>query len=348
MVGRTHLSVALVARLIFAATSVAAPSQDPPRPETVLIGCVAQYTWIPLKVAEKKGFFKDENLDVRVLVFPNARAMSDAFCRREHHTHMSASRVGDLVYRAALGYPVSLVCETASSQGMDKIILKPAYSGLDDPKLRGKRIACELRTMSHYFLAAALQQAGLQLNDFELADMAGQEAANAFVRGTVDAAVTWEPAATFAHQRGHGKEAVTTADIKGGMPEGLCAQDYLIRRYPDIVVKVLNAWFRAYEWGKDNEAESLEVARKELFFRSRVEERDLRYYRDLVHLHDAKTIAERMKAGGPLHAFCQDVLGFYERTGEIRSSEAKLQAYLDQSLMINRDLCKQALPGAEK
>ncbi len=345
MASRTHI-LAFLASLLVASAGIGAQAQDPPRPETVLIGCVAQYTWTPLVVAREKGFFEDENLDVRVLVFPNARAMSNAFRRRGHHTHLSASRVGDLVYQAARGDPVSLVCETASSRGMDKIILKSQYSGLDDPKLRGKRIACELRTMSHYFLMVALRQVGLQLSDFELADMAGQEAANAFVRGTVEAAVTWEPAATFAHERGHGREAVTTADIKGGMPEGLCAQDYLIRRYPDIVVKVLRAWFRAIEWGKGHEDEYLDIARKKLFFRSRVDERELRYYRDLVQFYDGKAIAERMKAGGPLYVYCQDVLNFYERIGEIPSSEAKLQAYLDQGLMINGELYLQALPGA--
>ncbi len=328
------------------ARGAAAQSERAARPETILIGCVAQYTWTPLVAAQEMKFFEEENLNVRVLVFPSARAMANAFCRPEHHTHLSANRVGDLVFQAAQGYPVSLVCELAASRGMDKIIIKSQYAGLDDPKLRGKRIACELRTMSHYFLTAALRQLRLQPEDFELVDMGGREAANAFVRGLVDAAVTWEPAATFAHKRGQGKEAFTTADIKGGMPEGLCAQDYLIKRYPDIVVKVLRCWFRAREWGKTHEEEYLNIARRKLFYRTRPEVRQLRYYRDLVQFYDARAIQERMKAGGPLDAFCQDVLRFYEHIGEIRAAEADLKAYLAQGLMINRELYLKALPAA--
>ena len=291
------------------------------------------------------SFLREQDLDARVLVFPNARAMANAFGREGHHTHLSANRVGGLVFQAAQGYPVSLVCEVAASRGLDKIIIKPDYSGLDDPKLAGRRIACELRSMSHYFLVTALRQLNLSADRFELTDMAGQEAANAFVRGSVDVAVTWEPAATFAHDRGRGKEAFTTADIKAGMPEGICAQDYMIQRYPDIIVKILRGWLKAQEWGQANEKEYLSIAKRKLFFRSRPDDQDLRYYRELVRFHSPSTITERMAENGPLYAYCQDVLSFYRGIGEIKAAEAELTAYTQQGLMIDNKLFKQALAG---
>ena len=346
---RWLLSAVLTALLCVVA---GAQAGDPPRPEVVLIGCVPQFTWTPLVVAQERKFFQDENLDVRVLVFPNARAMANAFCQRDPsrrpHTQLSASRVGDLVFWAAQEYPVSLVCEVAASRGMDKIIVKPAYKGLDDPALRGKRIACELRTMSHYFLTAALRQLNLSLKDYELTDMAGQEAATAFARGTVDVAVTWEPAATLAHGRGGGKTAFTTAELRDGMPECLCAQDYVIQRYPDIVVKVLRCWLRAQQWGQANEEEYMSIARRKLFFRSRVDDKALRYYRDLVTFHSPDEIRARMADNGPLYAYCQDVLRFYQQIGEIRESASDLAAHLRQGLMIDGKLFKGALPGAGK
>lgn len=318
------------------------------RPEVVLIGCEPQITWAPLVAAKEKKFFEREGLDVRVLVFPNADSMFSAFCRPEHHIHFAAGKVGDLVLRAAGGRPVSLVCEIGASQGLDKIFLKSGYKGLHDPALRGKRIACKRQTMSHYLLAVALQTYQLKLDDFDVMDMNPWEAASAFIAGRVDGAVTREPYAKIIHKKGHGKVAFTSADIKDRMPEGLCAQDYLIQQYPDIVVKVLRGWFGALRWSEENQNEYLDIADRRIFFRHRAKARDMLYYEHLVNRYRPATISQRMQKSGPVFAYCEDMLRFYRSIGAIGAREAKLENYRGQKLLIDNQLFREAIDTYSK
>lgn len=326
-----------------ALASVTAAYESPSRPDVVLIGCEPQSIWTPLVVAQARGLFERQGLDARVLVFPNAESLFNAFCRDKHHVHFAAGKVGDLVLRATRGHLVSLVCEIGTSQGLDKVILKSAYQGLDDPALRGKRIACKKRTMDHYFLYVALQTYRLRCGDFDVIDMSAPEAASAFIAGRVDGAVTSEPDAKIVHRKGGGRQVFTSADIRDGMPEGICAQDYLIQQHPDVVVKVLSAWLQALEWSDEHPKEFLEFAARKVLFRHNPTERDLRYYEDLVKRYRPGTISERMDNGGPVFAYCEEVLRFYRRIGAIGEAEGTLKHYAAQKLLIDNELFKEAI-----
>jgi sulfonate transport system substrate-binding protein len=59
--------------------------------------------------------------------------------------------------------------------------------------LKGKRIAFQKGSGSHFLLASALQKAGLKISDIQAVYLSPSDARAAFVSGSIDAWVVWDP-----------------------------------------------------------------------------------------------------------------------------------------------------------
>lgn len=60
-------------------------------------------------------------------------------------------------------------------------------------ELKGKRVAFQKGSGSHFLLASALQKAGLKIGDIQPVYMSPSDARAAFVSGSIDAWVVWDP-----------------------------------------------------------------------------------------------------------------------------------------------------------
>lgn len=96
----------------------------------------------------------------------------------------------DLLYVAAEPAPVS-----------SEAIVVPSNSRLRSvAELKGKRVAFQKGSGSHFLLAAALQQAGLKMADIQPIYLAPADARAALVSGGIDAWVVWDPYLASAQQ----------------------------------------------------------------------------------------------------------------------------------------------------
>lgn len=96
----------------------------------------------------------------------------------------------DLLYVAAEPAPVS-------SEAIFVARTSPLRTVAD---LKGKRVAFQKGSGSHYLLAAALQKAGLNMADIQPIYLAPADARAAFVSGGIDAWVVWDPYFAAAQQ----------------------------------------------------------------------------------------------------------------------------------------------------
>lgn len=96
----------------------------------------------------------------------------------------------DLLYVAAEPAPVT-----------SEAIVVPSGSALRSVAgLKGKRVAFQKGSGSHFLLAAALQKAGLKMTDITPIYLAPADARAAFVSGSIDAWVVWDPYLAAAQQ----------------------------------------------------------------------------------------------------------------------------------------------------
>lgn len=96
----------------------------------------------------------------------------------------------DLLYVAAEPAPVS-----------SEAIVVPSNSRLRSvAELKGKRVAFQKGSGSHFLLAAALQKAGLKMANIQPIYLAPADARAALVSGSIDAWVVWDPYLASAQQ----------------------------------------------------------------------------------------------------------------------------------------------------
>jgi NitT/TauT family transport system substrate-binding protein len=137
---------------------------------------------------------------------------------------------------ATINPKLRLFFATDVSTGGDGIIAKTNLQSIAD--LKGKKVAVDEGTPSHFLLLYAMNKAGLSQKDIEIISARADETPELLKLGSVDAIVTWEPWLSRAEQYGfhvlfstkdHNDLIVdvletldTTMEKKRGLLEALC------------------------------------------------------------------------------------------------------------------------------
>jgi len=175
---------------------------------------IAVVTWVgfgPFYVAQDKGFFQEEGLEVQLVRIDDFGARRGALAAGE--LDGSVETVDSLAVGFAQNLPAVEILLIDQSYGGDGIVAKKEIQGIAG--LKGKTVACAKSTPSHFFLLYLLEQQGLSPRDFALKPMEAGDAGAAFVAGKVDCAVTWEPWLSKAKETPHGHVLATTKDYPG-------------------------------------------------------------------------------------------------------------------------------------
>ena len=146
---------------------------------------------------------------------------------------------------------------TNASAGADIIIARGVDTVAD---LKGKKVALELGSVSHFFFSKVIEKAGLSESDVEIVNMSAQDAGTAFVAKAIDVSVTWEPFASQGIAAG-GKALVTSKDtpnliIDISRPATMCSSRN------DDVKRLLDSWFDALAFVDTNKDEAFAIMAK--------------------------------------------------------------------------------------
>lgn len=206
---------------------------------TITVGYTLWPGYVGLYVAKNKGYFAAEGLDVTLKEYPGFNELSQAFIDGE--IQMRADLTIDAVEEAYRGFGQKVVIVIDHSNGSDGIISSEAIQSVDE--FRGKRVAYEFGTLEEFFLSYALEQHDMTLAEIKSINLGSKEAAEAFVDGRADVAVTYEPYMSEALRTTHGHVVYTSADSPGLITDVITVRNDFIDQHPETVAAFTQAYF---------------------------------------------------------------------------------------------------------
>src|SRR6187455_3791518 len=210
--------------------------------ETKVAIAISGWTgFAPLTLAKEAGLFKKHGLDVTIKKIPQkdrhlAIASGDVQC--------AATTVETWVVWNANGVATTQIFQLDKSYGADGMVVKPNITKISD--LKGKTVAASAPGTSPYFaLAWMLKKNGLTVKDVTVVNLEPAAAAQAFVAGQNDAAMTYEPyLSTVRAAPDKGKIIATTLDYPMIMDTFGCTPKFLSEN-PKAAQALADSYFEA-------------------------------------------------------------------------------------------------------
>jgi NitT/TauT family transport system substrate-binding protein len=226
----------------------------------VAIGISGWTGFGPLTLAKEAGIFKKHGLDVTIAKVPQASrhlalASGDIQC--------AATTVETWISWNAAGVPATQIFQLDMSHGADGIVVKPDIKQISD--LKGKSIAASAPGTSPYFLLSwILMHNGMTMKDVKVVNIEPGPAAQAFIAGQNDAAVTYEPYLSNVRATpDKGKILATTLDYPIVMDTLGCTPDFL-KANPQAARALADAYFDALDMIKNDRDKAFEIMGKDV------------------------------------------------------------------------------------
>ena len=224
---------------------------------------IAHSTWIgygALYIAKEEGFFEKAGLDIDLKVI---EASSDALAAMQGgQIDVVASTVDNFSLFAGNGAKLSLLMSLDESSGGDGIVSKKEIATVAD--LKGRTVGVQKGSISQFLLAQALDKAGLTINDVNAIDMKSGDAGAAFVAGSIDAAVTWQPWLGKAAASNSGKVLIDTKSMPGLIVDALATRTDFAEEHSADLKAFVKAYFEGVAFMQANPEKANEIIARNL------------------------------------------------------------------------------------
>lgn len=225
----------------------------------VTLGTTSWPTNMFFYLAEEKGYFEENGVDMTIQDFSSTTESTNAFIGGQLDFCTFAS--SETISPYAQGGEFSIVLETDKSNGSEGLVATSDIKSVAD--LAGKTVATQLYSVDHMFLLTLLDENGMSEDDIKIVDMSIQESGNAFIAGQCDAACIWDPYFSQAKEAG-GTELFSSADAPDLITDVLGASKSLCRENPEAVTGVVKSFFQAVEYWRENPDEANEFMGEKL------------------------------------------------------------------------------------
>jgi len=225
----------------------------PAAAQTITVGATSSTSDAPIYIADRKGYFRAEGLDVKVVNFRSAADMVAPLGAGQLEAGAGSASAG-LYNAVARGIAIKIVADKASSSpgyGGTKILVRKDHveSGrYREPKdLKGMKFAMNAPGVSNTStLNTLLKAVGLKYSDVETVDMPLPDHVAALRNKSVDASASVEPGPALAVRNG---DAVVIKSDDEILPNHqiavlLFAEDFA-RKRPDAAKNFMRAYIRA-------------------------------------------------------------------------------------------------------
>src|SRR6201993_3273508 len=221
----------------------------------VAIGISGWTGFAPLTLARDAGIFKKNGLDIELKKIPQkdrhlAIASGDVQC--------AATTVETWIIWNAGGVATKQIFQMDKSYGADGMVVRNNIAKIAD--LKGKTVAASAPGTAPYFtLAWFLRKNGLTVKDVTVVNLEPAAAAQAFIAGQNDVAMTYEPYLSAVREKPEaGKIIATTLDYPMVMDTFGCTPKFIAEN--EAAVKALTkSYFDALELIKTDQKKTYEI-----------------------------------------------------------------------------------------
>ena len=218
----------------------------------VNIGISGWTGFAPLVLAKEAGIFAKNGLDVTIKKIPQKDrhlAIASGEC--------AATTVETWIVWDAAGIKTKQIFQLDKSYGADGMAVRKDVAAIKD--LKGKTVAASAPGTSPYFaLAWMLKENGLSVKDVKVVNMEPGPAAQAFIAGQNDAAMTYEPYLSSVRDKPDaGKIIATTLDYPMVMDTFGCTPAFLVN--DKAAAALTQSYYEALDMIKKNQAKAYEI-----------------------------------------------------------------------------------------
>jgi NitT/TauT family transport system substrate-binding protein len=286
--------------------------------------------WVAWKIAEQKGFFNKHGAKVKLVWFANYTDSISALS--SGRLDANSQTWSDTMTPLAKKVGVKAILVNDNSSGNDALMVGPKIKSIAE--LKGKSVALEQFSISHFVLATALQKNGMSINDVKIVNLSAGDAAAAFMAGRADAAVVWNPWVSRIEQSGKGRALFTSRDMPGLVPDLLVAHDKALNNKAQRaeLVGMIKAWFDTEAFIRTNRAEAVQIMAKVVSLKPAEYEVFLpgtRFFAaaDNLAAFDPANAASLVAVGPTIHQFLT--------ANKLVDGAVKFDAGIDKSLLLD-------------
>jgi NitT/TauT family transport system substrate-binding protein len=210
---------------------------------------------LPFKVAQLKGFYREEGLDVEMILIRGAVGMQALLGGSVDYTSASGSTIA----AAVRGLPVKLVF-ISSSKPQFELISQPQIKSIHD--LKGKIVGISSRGGSNdLIMQMILQKNGLAPNKDVTTIIVGaqEETVIALRTGRIAAALLTPPRNFMLQRDGFNRLAYSGDYVPTYANGGIGVTDEKIKTNPAEVLALVKATIKALQFSMKNRAEMIKI-----------------------------------------------------------------------------------------
>jgi NitT/TauT family transport system substrate-binding protein len=229
----------------------------PAKKAPLRIALIPWIGWGGAHIAEVKGYFKEEGIEVKQTVFQTVSEVNTALLSKQ--MDLSWLVATDLLVLAAKAPDLKFIYACDYSGEVDAIVSHGINSPAD---LKGKKVAREDIPYEVVFTNKYLESVGLTDKDVQMVSLAVPDAHAAFIAGKVDAATIYEPFVGKALKGRPGSKVLYTAKGSNIIANGLAGDNSILKTRREDILAYMRAVAKGMAFAAANPQEANELVAK--------------------------------------------------------------------------------------
>lgn len=229
-------------------------SSDSASTSKLRVALVPWLGWGETKIAEVKGFFEEEGIEIEQTVFQSVTEVNSAFLAGQ--MDMAWLVAADLVVLSDTTPGLKFIYASDYSGEVDAIVGRNVAGPAD---LAGKTLAREEVPYEIVFVDKFLESAGLSKDDVNVVPLTAADGSVALVAENLDAVATYEPFVSNAINASDENTILFTAAGTNIIVNGLAAPEGLLSERREDVLAYLRALEKANQFRADNPDEANQI-----------------------------------------------------------------------------------------
>jgi NitT/TauT family transport system substrate-binding protein len=261
-------------------------------------------------VAEKKGFFAKQGVQVQLLLLPDYPESLLAYKKDQVDGWYGV--VPDMVMLNAQGMPTVIVYDVDYSDTADLIVSQPKFKELSE--LKGKKVSFEgFNTFSHLFVLTMLEKVGIHEGEFKAVVLPSPQVLSALKSGEIDAGHLYEPAISEAIAAGF-KPLAKAGDLSPNVINSVLAfHEEVVKNRPEELRRIIRALTETQEFAHAHPQEAFSIMAQA----EGLSLEEITTSSQKLHFLNRAENIEAFKPHSTLFLVGQQSIDFYEERGQL-------------------------------